>query len=219
MILSTYPGAAPPLQGSRHESGIGGPAFMEEDWRLDDGALRGIMGLRGERSVDVVTLRQARLAGRRPWRMAAAALVAASVLVTAGCSGDKGDSPSWQGGAGGDGKTASESPSPQPTLSTVAVTSPAADAKDVVASTEIKYDSEDAENTSVEVKDADGAEVTGVLDKDEKVFRPSQGAGLGQDLHGDGHRHTLGRQGRQREQHLHGDEEAVEAGAGDELPR
>jgi lipoprotein-anchoring transpeptidase ErfK/SrfK len=152
---------------------------MEEDGRLDDGALRGIMGLRGERSTDVFTLRRAGLAGRRPWRTAAAALVAASVLVTAGCRGDKADTPSWQGGAAGDGQSAPASPAPQPTLSTVAVTSPAADAKDVVASTEIKYDTEDAENTSVEVKDAAGAEVKGTLDKDERVFRPAKALGWG----------------------------------------
>jgi lipoprotein-anchoring transpeptidase ErfK/SrfK len=115
-------------------------------------------------------------AGRR-WRTAAAALVAASVLLSAGCSGDdKSASPSWQGAAqdGGASAPASGEPSPQPTLSTVAVTSPAADATGVQALAEIKYESEDPENTTVEVKDADGNEVKGTLDKDDKVFRPAK---------------------------------------------
>jgi len=145
----------------------------------DDSAVRGIMGFRGDWSTGVRAPRLTGRAGRRPWRVAVTALVVASVLVTAGCSGDKADTPSWQGGAQGDGSTASGSPSPQPTLSTVAVTSPAADAKDVVAATEIKYDSEDAANTSVEVKDADGAEVKGTLDKDKKVFTPAKALGWG----------------------------------------
>jgi lipoprotein-anchoring transpeptidase ErfK/SrfK len=151
---------------------------MEEDGRRDDSAVRGIMGLRGERSTGVDALRVTGRTGLRPWRVVVAALVAASVLVSAGCSGDKSDSPSWQGG-GQDAGSASQSPSPQPTLSTVAVTSPAANAKDVTASTEIKYDSEDAGNTSVVVTDADGTEVKGTLDKDKKVFTPAKALGWG----------------------------------------
>ena len=151
---------------------------MEEDGRRDDSAVRGIMNLRGERPTDAPQL--AGQAGRRPWRLAVAALAAATVLVTAGCSGDKAaDTPSWQGGAQSDGAPASGAPAPQPTLSTVAVTSPAAEAKDVAAITEIKYDTEDAENTSVEVKDADGDEVKGTLDKDKKVFVPAKALGWG----------------------------------------
>jgi lipoprotein-anchoring transpeptidase ErfK/SrfK len=143
---------------------------MEEDGRRDDGAVRGIMGFRGDVTGPV---------GRRSWRVTAAALLAVSVLVTAGCSGDKDDSPSWQGGPQAGASAGADAPSPQPTLSTVAVTSPAADAKDVVASTAIKYDSEDASNTSVVVKDADGAEVKGTLDKDDKVFTPAKALGWG----------------------------------------
>ncbi|MFI7598904.1 Ig-like domain-containing protein [Actinoplanes sp. NPDC049681] len=117
-------------------------------------------------------------AGRRQWRTAAVALVAAGVLLSAGCSGDdKSGSPSWQGGSAGPGE--SGSPSPAPTLSTVAVTSPAANATGVKAITEIKYETEDPANTSVEVKDADGDEVKGTLDKDKKVFRPAVALGWG----------------------------------------
>jgi lipoprotein-anchoring transpeptidase ErfK/SrfK len=106
-------------------------------------------------------------AGRRTWRIAAASLAAAVVLLSAGCSDDK---PSWQSGAqpgmaGG--------ASPAPAQSTVAVTTPAANAKDVVASTDITYSTEDAANTTVVVKGADGTEVKGTLDKDAKRFHPA----------------------------------------------
>ncbi|GAA2517601.1 L,D-transpeptidase [Winogradskya humida] len=115
-------------------------------------------------------------AGGRQWRTAAAALVAATVLLSAGCSSDdKSATPAWQGGSAG----ASGEPSPQPTLSTVAVTSPAADSTGVKAITEIKYDSEDPQNTAVTVADADGKEVQGTLDKDDKVFKPAGALGWG----------------------------------------
>ena len=109
----------------------------------------------------------------RPWRMAAIALVAGSVLLSSGCGkGDK--SPSWQGGSAGASAGAAQdpTPSPAPTLSTVAVVSPAADATGVVAVTEVKYTSEDPENTTVAVAGPDGAEVKGTLDKDSKVWKP-----------------------------------------------
>jgi lipoprotein-anchoring transpeptidase ErfK/SrfK len=111
---------------------------------------------------------------RRPWRMAAIALIAGSVLLSSGCGkGDK--SPSWQGGGSpgaSAGATQEQTPSPAPTLSTVAVVSPAADATGVVAVTEVKYTSEDPENTTVAVAGPDGAEVKGTLDKDGKVWKP-----------------------------------------------
>jgi lipoprotein-anchoring transpeptidase ErfK/SrfK len=112
---------------------------------------------------------------RRPWRVAAAALIAGTVLLSSGCGhGDK--SPTWQGGgesAQADGGSTS-APAPEPTLSTVAVTTPAADAKDVVAVTEVKYTSEDPENTTVTVTDPKGAEVKGTLDKDDKTWKPEK---------------------------------------------
>ncbi|MET3426799.1 lipoprotein-anchoring transpeptidase ErfK/SrfK [Actinoplanes tereljensis] len=117
---------------------------------------------------------------RRPWRVAAAALIAGTVLLSSGCGhGDK--TPSWQGGGDSqaDGGTASATPSPTPTLSTVAVVTPAADAKDVVAISPIKYSSEDPENTTVTVTDAKGDEVKGVLDKDEKTWTPEKALAYG----------------------------------------
>ena len=111
----------------------------------------------------------------RPWRMAAITLIAGSVLLSSGC-GKSDKAPSWQGGSpaadGGSSAGATQTPSPAPTLSTVAVVSPAADATDVVAVTEVKYTSEDPENTTVSVAGPDGSEVKGTLDKDSKVWKP-----------------------------------------------
>jgi len=114
--------------------------------------------------------------GLRAWRVAAAGLTAGVVLLSAGCSSK--DTPAWQGGsqAGGSGTSASSAP-PQ---STVAVTTPAANAKNVVASTDINYSTEDAANTTVEVKNSDGDVVKGTLDKDGKVFRPAKALAYGE---------------------------------------
>src|SRR3954447_3575385 len=120
---------------------------------------------------------------RRPWRSAAVAVIAGTVLLSSGCGrGDK--SPSWQNGgdketAAGGGDGGSAAPAPSPTLSTVAVVSPAADATNVVAATEVKYTSDDPENTSVTVTDAGGSEVKGTLDKDEKTWRPEKALAYG----------------------------------------
>jgi lipoprotein-anchoring transpeptidase ErfK/SrfK len=154
---------------------------MKEDGRLTDSPVRGIMETSGVGSTGAVAPRRTGRAGRAPWRIVAAALVAGTVLLVAGCDGDK--SPSWQGGGsqGSKGGTSSaQSPSPKPTESTVAVTQPAAAAKDVVASTEVKYTSDDPANTSVVVKDSDGEEVDGTLDKDAKTWRPAKALKYGE---------------------------------------
>ncbi|WP_305789209.1 L,D-transpeptidase [Symbioplanes lichenis] len=116
--------------------------------------------------------------GGRRWRSAAAAVVTAGVLLSAGCSGsDKSASPSWQGsGASG---SAAPSASPPPPESTVAVTAPKAAATGVKAITEIAYETEDPGNTSVVVTDSAGKEVKGTLDKDEKTFTPASALGWG----------------------------------------
>jgi lipoprotein-anchoring transpeptidase ErfK/SrfK len=147
---------------------------MEEDGRLTDSLVRGNMETSGVRATGAGAPRATGRAGRAPWRIVAAALVAGTVLLAAGCSGGK--SPSWQGGSQGNGgnSTDSQSPSPSPTLSTVAVVQPAADAKGIVASTEVKYTSDDPENTTVVVKDSDGNEIDGTLDKDAKTWRPAK---------------------------------------------
>jgi lipoprotein-anchoring transpeptidase ErfK/SrfK len=110
---------------------------------------------------------------KRQWRIAAVALIAGSVMLSSGCGGSK--KASWQGGAQpGSSAGAEGSPSPAPTLSTVAVVSPKADESDVIAATEVKYTSEDPENTKVAVTDASGKEVEGTLDKDAKVWTPAK---------------------------------------------
>jgi lipoprotein-anchoring transpeptidase ErfK/SrfK len=141
-------------------------AFIEEDGRLTDSPVRGNMETSGVRSAGAGAPRVTGRAGRRPWRIVTAALVAGTVLLAAGCSGGK--SPSWNGGSQGN------TPSPQPSASTVAVIQPAANAKDVVASTEVKYTSDDPGNTTVEIKGADGAPVDGILNKDTKTWRPTK---------------------------------------------
>ncbi|AEV82100.1 hypothetical protein ACWT_1084 [Actinoplanes sp. SE50] len=106
-------------------------------------------------------------------RVTLVALLAGSLLFTAACSGGK--SPSWQGGSSGGGTTESgTAPSAQPTLSTVAVTSPQSAATGVEAWSDVKYTSEDPENTTVKVTDADGSEVKGTVDKDAKVWHPAE---------------------------------------------
>ncbi|MFI5496530.1 Ig-like domain-containing protein [Actinoplanes sp. NPDC051859] len=104
-------------------------------------------------------------------RVAVAAVAAASVLLTAGCSGENA-APEWHNAAAEAGAPTSATPPPPPE-STVGLTTPAADATDVKALTEISYRSEDPANTSLEVKDEKGNEVKGELDKDAKVFRPA----------------------------------------------
>jgi lipoprotein-anchoring transpeptidase ErfK/SrfK len=111
---------------------------------------------------------------RRPWRMAGVALIAGTVMLASGC-GHGGKSPSWQGGGSQAGEPSSGgTPSPVPTQSTVAVVSPKANETGVVAITPIKYTSEDPENTTVKVTDAQGDEVKGTLDKDDKTFTPDK---------------------------------------------
>ena len=115
--------------------------------------------------------------GRGRWRTFAAALAAGAILLSAGCSGDK--SPSWQGGSQGDGGSANSPASPAPQQSTVAVTSPEPDATGVQALAEVKLTSEDPSGTTVSVKNAEGAEVDGSLDKDALVWKPAKALSWG----------------------------------------
>lgn len=112
---------------------------------------------------------------RHGWRIAGAALVAGSVLLASGCghSGNK-SSPSWQGGGSsaagstpGAGGTTPTSEAPLP--STVAVASPAANATDALVISDVKYTTDDPDNTTVTVAGPDG-EVKGTVDKDAKVW-------------------------------------------------
>jgi lipoprotein-anchoring transpeptidase ErfK/SrfK len=154
-------------------------AFMTEDGHLTHGD-EGVKVTSLVRSTGTDTARAAGGPAARRWRTAAAALAACAVLVSAGCSG-KDDSPSWQGGGQGDagGAQATEPASPAPPLSTVSVTSPEPNATGVKALTEVKYDSEDPENTTVKVTDDDGKEVDGELDKDARKWTPASALSWG----------------------------------------
>src|SRR5688572_11631999 len=125
-----------------------------------------------DRSTGTDLARAAGRAGARGWRVTVAALAAGAVLLSAGCSG-KDDSPSWEGGSPGDAGGGTVSASPAPPQSTVAVTSPAAEATGVKALTEVKYTTEDSANTTVKVTDSDGKEVKGEVDSDDNVWTPA----------------------------------------------
>src|SRR3954470_18763109 len=92
------------------------PAARNRDW--SPGFHRAVLGAGDERRREG-TMNISRV--RRPWRVAAAALVAGPVLLSSGCGhGDK--SPTWQGGGDTQANGSSAAaPSPSPTLSTVAV--------------------------------------------------------------------------------------------------
>jgi lipoprotein-anchoring transpeptidase ErfK/SrfK len=99
--------------------------------------------------------------GRR--RALAAGLLAVALALTSACTDSDGGKPSsWQGGA--------ETPAPK---ASATISEPAADAKDVPASTGITFAAKDAEETTVELKDAAGKAVEGTLAADGKSWQPS----------------------------------------------
>ncbi|MFC0098413.1 Ig-like domain-containing protein [Micromonospora marina] len=109
-----------------------------------------------------------RRVGRR--RALAAGLLAAAMALTA-CTSGGGDKPSsWQGGDGGE-----EAPKAAATIS-----EPAADAKDVPASTAITFTTKEAQDTTVELKDAAGTVVDGTLAADGGSWLPSSALEYGQ---------------------------------------
>ncbi len=110
--------------------------------------------------------------GRRPWRVLVAAIATGGVLLTGACTG--GAAPSWQGGSG-----ASEAPAEDGPQVTAAVTAPAANAKDVLAATDIVFTTENAKSATVEVKDDKGDVVEGALLEDGKTWRPARALAYG----------------------------------------
>ncbi|MFD1320916.1 L,D-transpeptidase [Micromonospora sonneratiae] len=100
---------------------------------------------------------------RRTRTLVAAFLAGAVALTSAACSSDGGSSPAWRGGGDGDSKTSASA----------TITTPAADAKDVPASTEIGFTVQDATNPAVELKDATGKAVEGKLNPDGKTWLPN----------------------------------------------
>jgi lipoprotein-anchoring transpeptidase ErfK/SrfK len=106
-----------------------------------------------------------RAPGRRARQVLAAAIAVGAVLLTGACTGDK--APSWQDGAG-------KSAAPDGPLITAAISAPAPDTKNVVASSDIAFTTENATSATVEVKDAEGTVVKGALLKDGKTWRPDK---------------------------------------------
>ncbi|MET7667444.1 L,D-transpeptidase [Micromonospora luteifusca] len=99
--------------------------------------------------------------GRR--RVFAAGLLAVALAFTSACTdGDGGKPSSWHGG--------DESPAPK---AAATISEPAADAKDVPASTGITFTTKDAVKTTVELKDAAGKAVEGTLAADGKTWLPA----------------------------------------------
>ncbi|MCI4064610.1 Ig-like domain-containing protein [Micromonospora sp. R77] len=111
---------------------------------------------------ELIRRHTARRDGRR--RLVAAGLLAATLAFTSACTGG-GDKPSsWQGG----GENEASGPKAAATI-----TAPAADAKDVPASTGITFTTKDAKDATVELKDAAGKAVEGTLAEDGKSWLPA----------------------------------------------
>jgi len=99
----------------------------------------------------------------------AAVVLAGLLTVTAACT--KGDGASWQPG-GQQGGQSQEPPQPE-TKASATITSPAAGASDVPASTGIAFETKEAVETTVSLKSADGEEVDGTLAADKKSWLPT----------------------------------------------
>ncbi len=108
-------------------------------------------------------------ARRRAWRVLSVGALVAAVLVTGACTGD--DAPAWQDGKGGASAAPEQDQGPQVTA---AITTPASESTDVVASTNIVFTTGNADDATVEVKDADGGTVEGELGEDGKSWQPAK---------------------------------------------
>ncbi|RKN49493.1 L,D-transpeptidase [Micromonospora endolithica] len=106
--------------------------------------------------------------GRR--RVLAAGLLAVVLALTSACTSDGGKEPGWQGG---------DAP-PDAPKAAVTIAEPAADAKDVPASTGITFTAKEAQETTVELKDAAGKSVEGTLAPDGASWLPAGALEYGQ---------------------------------------
>jgi len=101
------------------------------------------------------------------WRALSAAALAATLALVTAC-GDDSPSASWSDGKkDGGGQQADGGPKQAGTI-----TSPAANAKDVPASTEIAFTLDNATNPTVELKSASGETVKGAMSEDGKSWLP-----------------------------------------------
>ncbi|MEU6020661.1 Ig-like domain-containing protein [Micromonospora sp. NPDC047134] len=115
-----------------------------------------------------------RVRDQRNWRRAslAAGMLAVALALTSACTGGGkggGTAPGWQGGADQPAAKAS-----------VTISEPAAEAKNVPASTAITFAAEQAEETSVELTDSAGKKVKGTLAQDGRSWLPSKALSYGE---------------------------------------
>lgn len=103
--------------------------------------------------------------GRTAWRTIAAVMIAGTLALTTACGDGKGGSPVWKGGP--------NQPADNGPKIAATITGPAADAKDVPASTEITFTTENATDATVELKDAAGKAVKGTMAADGKSWLPA----------------------------------------------
>jgi lipoprotein-anchoring transpeptidase ErfK/SrfK len=104
-----------------------------------------------------------------PRRGALAAAALAGVLaLTSACTG--GDGPAWQGG---NDPGQQQAPAEPDAKASATITTPAADAKNVPASTAIVFETKDAVDTEIVVKDEAGEAVKGELQSDGKTWLPA----------------------------------------------
>ncbi|WP_327022432.1 L,D-transpeptidase [Micromonospora sp. NBC_01739] len=108
---------------------------------------------------------------RRRASLAAGVLAVALALTSACTGGGKGGgtAPGWQGGADQPAAKAS-----------VTISEPAAEAKNVPASTAVTFAAEQAEETSVELTDSAGKKVKGTLAEDGRSWLPSKALSYGE---------------------------------------
>ncbi|MFE9202101.1 Ig-like domain-containing protein [Micromonospora sp. NPDC007230] len=97
-------------------------------------------------------------------RMFAAAVLAAAMALTSACTG---------GGGGGGEKPSSWHGGEEGPKAAATISEPAADAKDVPASTAITFTTKEAKETAVELKDSAGTAVEGTLAEDGKSWLPA----------------------------------------------
>ncbi|WP_173069592.1 L,D-transpeptidase [Phytohabitans houttuyneae] len=102
------------------------------------------------------------------WRALCAAALAGTLALLTACSDDS-PSAQWNDGKNGSGQEQQQDSGPKQGGT---VTSPAADATDVPASTEIAFQLENASNPSIELKSESGETVEGALQEDGKSWLP-----------------------------------------------
>jgi lipoprotein-anchoring transpeptidase ErfK/SrfK len=101
-----------------------------------------------------------------------AAMLAGALAVTSACTG--GDGPAWQGGS-----DSGQQQAPAEAKASATITTPAADEKNVPATTAIVFETKDAVETEIAVKNESGEAVEGALQSDGKTWQSSSALDYG----------------------------------------